>query len=305
MTDWRGHGGSWDGDGPVYDVYLEFLIEEYCEEVGVELMEYPCVWILEQREAPTDHSTGRYYEAFYTAEGDPDGDDALDYGSAYYSEGMSCDGDTEHQKRVMCFQAAELLYLHAASKGNPDAHLCLGYVYSYDRCEGDYYEREAYAEAEAEMLRRIRKYGPYCDWVSPTRQRLSHTFPHLERAVEHFRVAAEAGIAEACYKLGDMLRDGSGCEVDLDEAYRWFVQAYELAVHEGPLVRGSAALRLGRAREEGEGCEQSFHEARRWYERACDDLGIAVGSGEDWYRKSLTRAERGLRRVRQELSGKY
>ena len=57
---------------------------------------------------------------------------------------MSCDPDgphDEHEKRIMCFQAAELLYLHASKKGNPIGDLNLGYVYSYDRCEGRYWNR--------------------------------------------------------------------------------------------------------------------------------------------------------------------
>lgn len=71
----------------------------------------------------------------YVPVGDHNDWEALRYGSAYYEEGMSCDPDgphNEHEKRQMCFEAAELLYLHAASTGNPYAHLNLGYVYSYD-----------------------------------------------------------------------------------------------------------------------------------------------------------------------------
>lgn len=42
-----------------------------------------------------------------------------------------------------------------------------------------------------------------------------------------------------------------------------------------------------------------------WYELATTGLGIAVRSGEDWYRGVHRRAEAGLKRVRQELSGEY
>jgi hypothetical protein len=153
-------------DAPVFELDFETMHGETPSD-------YPGVWITVQREKPTDHSTGRDCIWHYTPDSDPDGSKALGYGGRYYSEGMSCDGDTEHEKRVMCFQAAEVLYLHAASKGNPFGHLCLGYVYSYDRCEGDYLERRMTWETEEDLLR------PY---------------PHLERAVEHYRAAAEAGI---------------------------------------------------------------------------------------------------------------
>lgn len=138
-----------------------------------------------------------------------------------------------------------------------------------------------------------------------TEEDLRTPYPHLEKAVEHYRAAAEAGLAEACYKLGDMLRDGLGCEIDLDEAYQWFTKAYELGKDDAPVIWGSAALRLGRAHEEGEGCEQSFSEAITWYERATTGLSIAVRGGEYWYRGALRRAESGLARTRQELDGSY
>lgn len=234
---------------------------------------YPDVWITVQRWDPTETSTGRDCIWHYTPDTDPEGWDALDYGGGYYDEGMSSSPDDEHEKRILCFRAAELLYLHSANKGNAYGHLCLGYVYSYDRCEGRYWE--------------------------------GTPFDHLAHAVTHYRAAAEAGIAEACYKLGDLLRDGRGCEMDLDEAYHWFQRAAELSQDEEPVVWGSAALRLGHAHEEGEGCEQSFELARTWYERAATGLGIAVRSGSSWYREALRRAEDGLARVRQELSGEY
>ena len=277
MTDWHGNGGGWGGDAPVFDTNYE------CRWGG-RTWPYPDVWITVQAEEPTATSTGRNCVWHYTPEDDPEGWDALNYGADYYNEGMSCDPDTEHEKRVLCFRAAELLYLHASSKGNPVADLNLGYVYSYDRCEGSYW-------------------GWTTTWT--TSEDLRRPFPHLQRAVEHYRKAAEAGIAEACYKLGDLLRDGRGCEVDLEEAFRWFSRAFDLGQQDGPVVWGSAALRLGRAYEEGEGCEQSFEQACTWYERATTGLGIAVRGGEGWYRGALARAERGLARVRQELSGEY
>ncbi|MDO4536824.1 MAG: hypothetical protein Q4B54_01590 [Coriobacteriales bacterium] len=277
MTRWKGNGGSWRNDAPVFDTNLQY-------DWGGTQWPYPDVWITVQKEDPTANTTGRNCVGHYTPEHDPAGWQALNYGADYYDEGMACDPDTEHEKRILCFRAAELLYLHAASKGNTWGDLCLGYIYSYDRCEGSYWEK-------------------VIGWK--TAEDLAAPYPHLKTAYEHYRIAAEADIAEACYKLGDLLRDGRGCEVDLAEAFDWFYRAYKWGKVENPVIWGSAALRLGQAFEEGEGCEQSFVEAKAWYERATTGLDIAVRNGEGWYRGALTRAERGLARVCQELSGAY
>ena len=277
MTNWNGHGGSWGGDAPVYSTDFDQTMEgQACP--------YPDVWITTQRWKPSERRTGRDCIGRYTPTEDPSGWQALKFGGAYYNEGMSCDPESEHEKRVLCFEAAELLYLHAAHNGNPYGHLNLGYVYSYDRCEGRYWGKGTTWETEENPR------APY---------------PHLEKAIEHYRAAASAGIAEACYKLGDHLRDGRGCEADPSEAFRWFCKAYELGRDQEPVVWGSAALRLGHACEEGEGCQQSFEEAMEWYERAATGLGIAVRGDEQWYRGALHRANAGLARVRQELDGRY
>ena len=184
----------------------------------------------------------------------------------------------------MCFQAAELLYLHAAAKGNPIADLCLGYVYAYDRCEDKYWEKLTGWQTDEDLR------TPFdCDG----------------HAYRHFRRAAEAGVGEACYKLGDMFRDGRGCEVDLAQAFEWFSKAYELTKDDRPHLWGSAALRLGAAFEEGEGCDHSFEKAEHWYKIATTGLGAEVRAGGSWYRGALRRAEAGLVRVLQELDGRY
>ena len=107
------------------------------------------------------------------------------------------------QKRVDCFRAAEILYRHAAGRGNAIGWLCLGYVYAYDRCEGRYF----------------RSYYNNFGEVPPK--------PDTDvLAYECFRHAAEAGIAEGCYKLGDMLAEGRGCAADHAKALDMFLRAY-------------------------------------------------------------------------------
>ena len=268
MTDWNGNGGGWGGDAPVFDTNGIY-------EWGGKVWDYPDVWITVQRCEATATSTGRDCIWHYTPDDDPEGWDALAYGGGYYDEGMDCVDEILHEKRILCFQACELLYLHASAKGNRVADMCLGYLYSYDRCEGQYWH--------------VRE----------------HPFDPDKRAYEHLKQAAEAGIAEACYKLGDLVRDGRGCEPDLAYAFELFKRAFELGQKQAPRLWGSAALRLGSAYEEGEGCVQSFVDAEHWYEIASTGLGIAVRAGDGWYRGALRRAERGLKRVRQELSGEY
>lgn len=244
----------------------------------------PLVWITQQVVEPQDGRTGRRCVFCYDPEDDPAGDLALGAGADYYNEAMSCDWRAERRRRVECFQAAEVLYLHASRLGNAMADDDLTYVYSYDRCEENYWNSVA---AGAKLPR--------------PEERLSIA----ERAFAHCSVAAEAGIAESCYKLGDFLRDGRECDKDVDKAYQWYRQAYDLGKSESPLYWGSAALRLGKAHEEGEGCTQSFQEAKGWYSRAVAGLSAAVREGESWYCGALKSAEAGLVRAEQEVSGKY
>lgn len=81
--------------------------------------------------------------------------------------------------------------------------LCLGYVYAYDRCKGRYF----------------RSYYNNFGEVPPK--------PDTDvLAYECFRHAAEAGIAEGCYKLGDVLAEGRGCAADHAKALDMFLREY-------------------------------------------------------------------------------
>lgn len=81
--------------------------------------------------------------------------------------------------------------------------LCLGYVYAYDRCEGRYFR--SYYNNSGEVPPK-----PDTDVL----------------AYECFCHAAEAEIAEGCYKLGDMLAEGRGCAADHAKALDMFLRAY-------------------------------------------------------------------------------
>lgn len=212
---------------------------------------------------------------------DYDVEDALYYGALHYNEGMGYTDPADREKRIACFQAAEVLYRSAAEKGSADANLCLGYVYSYDRCEGRYWRDP--------MMLAVDDCGAY---------------PREKRAFECFSMAAEAGVAEACYKLGDLYKHGMGCEPDADAAHRWYTRASKLATHgnEPPAVLGSIALRLAGCFEEGFGCEQSFSCALQMYQHAVAALETAVDNGDVWYEKALAGARAGVKRCKQEIA---
>lgn len=229
---------------------------------------------------------GRTYVMRYPLEEetDPDGDIALSLGADYYREGMGYSDQKDRETRIRCFQAAEILYLHAALKGNAIAYANLGYVYSYDRCEGDYFVDRRSLETAADQQR------PY---------------PRDRRAFECFSYAAEHGDAEACYKLGDMYKRGVGCKADASEAFAWYAKAFELGDDYQASVWGSAALRLGDAYANAFGCEHSFEQALRYYRQAEIGLDIAVRSGDHFYRRALANARSAIKRIEQELDGRY
>lgn len=249
----------------------------------------PGVWVTEPLGDDDGNYLGRTYVTTYPQSGpnypyskykDEGGEDALYYGGCYYDEGMGYTDPADHDKRIGCFRAAEVFYRHSAGCGNAVASLCLGYVYSYDRCEGDYWVDPMTLETE--------------DYRRP--------YPCEERAFECLKVAAEAGIPEACYKLGDMHKHGTGCDPNAAEAFRWYVRASELAVRERPVILGSVALRLAGCYEEGLGCAQSFERALEWYEKAVSGLEFAVDNGEVWYEKALSGARAGAKRCKQEIA---
>lgn len=277
-------GTNWvHRDDPVFEVSFEGSVTY---PNGDRL---PSIWVTEPILDGKGGYDGRTYKLVYPyldheppfpGHDDEGGEDALYYGGCYYDEGMGYADPCDHRKRVDCFRAAEVFYRHSAGRGNAVASLCLGYVYSYDRCEGQY----------------------WCDPMTlNTEEDYERPYPREERAFECFKAAAEAGIPEACYKLGDLFKHGTGCEPDATAAFQCYVRASELAVRERPVVLGSIALRLAGCYEEGLGCGQSFERALEWYEKAVSGLGFAVDNGEAWYAKALAGARAGVKRCEQEI----
>ena len=134
-----------------------------------------------------------------------------------------------------------------------------------------------------------------------------------EQALEHLLPAAEAGHAEAQYRLGKMYDDGDGVEQSYEEAARW----YQLAADQGDVY---AQYNLGVMYENGDGVEQSYEEAANWYQQAADqgdadaqyNLGSMYENGDGveqsyeeaatWYQQA---AEQGLTDAQNKLGSLY
>lgn len=257
----------------------ELIFEEFTEyENGDKL---PDVWITSAVYDSNNNYLGHTYTMPYEASLDPDGDDALFYGGGLYDDGMRLSDPAYAEARNDCFKTAELLYRHAAGKGNAIAYLCLGYVYYYDRCNGWYWRNLDTLETEE-------------DYKKP--------FPTKERAFKCFKAAADEGLAEAYYKLGDCYKNGVGCDVDEREAFQSYKEAAKHDDGDIAYLTGSIALRLANCYEEGIGCKHNFKLALEQYEAAEKYLDVAVSFGDSYYKSALNGAREGIVRCRQEIS---
>ena len=209
---------------------------------------------------------------------------ARTFGYSYYYEGLITSGQDNPGKRIDCFRTSELLYLHAITRGSIRAHVGLGKIYLYDLAEGHYFD------ALGNNL--------FANVTLPEEQ-------IRKKAHDHLRHAAQQRDPEGTYLLGDVLRDGHGCEVDMAGAFSCYQDAYRM-VRDMPsppsALCGTVEMRLGRAYEEGEGCECDYSAALQWYEKATLDLEDAVNNGGWFCDVDLGRAIRGAKRMRQELA---
>ncbi len=235
---------------------------------------------------------------------DPDGQRGFKYGCMYYSEGMSYTDSKDHQKRIDCFKAAEILFSYASFDcHNIQAFVNLGYIYFYDRCEGYYRER------------------PPQDYIDEMHS--NYRYPHENSAFQCFEIATRrSNHPQAYYKLGDILFDEEKLKNVEEKRLNKFLEqnnfknskeaiismykkAYEYSEQYDSFIWGSAALRLGEIYECGKCDVQSFKDACYWYNIAETGLKIAVDAGEYYYKKSYIKAKNGKKRAIQELDGTY
>lgn len=243
----------------------------------------PRIWITER--AQSGDGCGRAFVASYPSGPDKGGWRAFDLAEIYFTEALSLAGEEHRAQRVECYRAAEILLLHAASRGHVAAHWRLGIIYEGDLGEGRYWEG-----------------------LLESRALHSASTPCDERAWRHFSYAAYHGHGEACWRLGDMVAAGRGCVADAGRAWQLYRRAFELesgAFDEDRASTGNAALRLARAFELGRGCAQSFRRARTWYRVAAFSLGAAFDQGQWHYKRERAEARRGVARMAQELDGRY
>jgi TPR repeat protein len=86
----------------------------------------------------------------------------------------------------------------------------------------------------------------------------------LPKAMEWYRISAEAGYVIAQTSLGELYESAPGL-VNLDEASRWYRAAAD--------TWGPAMCDLGRLYEAGKGVPQDYTDAAGWYRRAVDKAG--------------------------------
>lgn len=269
------HGVKLSHNANIY----ELIFEEFTEYDNGDRL--PGVWITSAVYDSKNNYLGHTYMMPYVATDDPGGDDAIFYGGGLYDDGMRLDDPAYAEARLDCFKTAELLYRHAAGRGNAVANLCLGYIYYYDRCRGSYWRNLDELETDEDYRR------PY---------------PREERAFECFKAAADAEISEAFYKLGDCYKNGIGCDADEREAFLAYRQAAKHDDGHAAYLTGSIALRLASCFEEGLGCDHDFERALEQYKVAEKHLDAAVSFGDFYYKGALRGACNGVIRCRQEIS---
>ena len=251
---------------------------------GVESLErLPRIWVTEPAyDARAGAYVGREYVGVYPSGHDQGGWRAFEMAERYSGEAAACD-QAKEALRVECFRAAEILYLHAAQRGNVEACVRLADLYLDDACHGRYWKG-----------------------VLEGRARHHASLTPAERGLAWLFRAAALGHAQACCKLGDMLAEGKGCAQESARAYELFRRAYDAAMREGESAQaGVAALRLAACHERGRGCPFSFEVAQSWYRISVEYLWDAFDGGAWSIKRDLDQAQKGMRRMAQEISGLY
>ena len=209
---------------------------------------------------------------------------ALQWGFDFYNEGLTYTDKDMQAIRHGCFRSAELLYLHAALdewEGSATAWKCLGYVYEYDRTDGNLWPL-------------------WMDEVPKTYHPVLQMKDRKDRAFKCYELAMLAGDLEAMYKYGDMFRRGFGCEVDLEKAFEYYCKAWKQCEDAPAYIFGSVASRLASAHEEGNGCKRDLEKSLVFYKKAIVGLEIEQ-QDTSIYDGVLERCRQGLKRVEQEI----
>ncbi|MBQ9953816.1 MAG: sel1 repeat family protein [Eggerthellaceae bacterium] len=245
----------------------------------------PRIWVTEPAyDQRSGRIEGREFTCCYPNGADADGRKALRLAQAYFAEGLTYSSACDSEVRRDCFRAAEILYLHAASRGSVEASVKLGAIYDANLCEGLYWAWEVPAAQECRM----------------------GSLPLHALAFERYSFAAVRGNAEACWLLGDMVLVGRGCVSSPQKALALYQRSYEIAIKLGDREsEGNAALRLGRMAESGllECC--NLKQALAWYRLSLEALDHVLAGGAWHYKRAWHEAKTAVARMRQELCGSY
>lgn len=168
---------------------------------------------------------------------------------------------------------AEALYRQAAEKGHVGAQHQLG-KYLFVGLAGG----EANAEEAVVWLRRAAESGDP-EHIYDLARALE-TLGQVGEAAQRYRVAAEAGHAEAAVSLGVMYQNGSGVAQDFSAAK---------ALYDGPASQDSARAlnNLGLLYVRGDGVAQDYGQAAAYFQKAAElgsqqamtNLGVLYDNG--------------------------
>ncbi|WP_251212929.1 hypothetical protein [Adlercreutzia murintestinalis] len=253
----------------------------------------PRIWVSEPNcGADGACAQGRRLSGSYPCGPDMRGHRALQMAEHLFAEGSAA---SDTAVSIACFQAAEILYLHASERGSVEALCRLGALYCADLCQGAYWRDSVSAHAKHAREDVLRK------------------------AVRALSRAAARGDAEAKWRLGDMRAQGAGCEMEQALAWNLYRGAFcraagcttddldaagdterILALVSGDGARladcGCAAVRMAACLEHGRGCERDRARASAWYAAAVRLLDSCVNAGSWLYLEELTSAESGAAR---------
>lgn len=283
--------------------YIDFKKRKYINKL-------PKIWL---SECVTDTNDGsiqqRAFTTYYPNDADKGGRKALYLAEQYFAEGLNMRGVNVEELRIQCFQAAELLYMHAMAKGNIVACTRLGIIYKYDMCKGLYVKDV------------LLKTGKHAKGLSSN-----------ESAYKLFRKAASRGDIEAIVQLGEMLRNGLGCEKSMSLAFNLFKEAIKKSIDinfneieswvinnnnrkklhlilasnlKNAVNIGNAALSIAEFFEQGFVVAQSFNMAKIWYEISYEALSVSFDYGFWYSKRNKNKARWGYLRALQEINGKY
>ncbi|PAU69891.1 hypothetical protein B1400_0426 [Bifidobacterium italicum] len=237
-------------------------------------------WVREYRDLPgTPFYSSTYDDGDYCKRAsryDADGAEAQEHAMFYFEEAMRAHADMfgtteslsdwERQQHHDCLKLAEILFRHAAGRGNARAWLALGRIYDDDLNHGDYFD-SCYTAS-------IKGQPPIIEQP-----------PLPERARICFERAATLGDAEALAFLGDLRLEGRTCRRDARRAFALYEEAYARGGGPGQVrhAQAAAALRLARCYEYGVGCAVDTAKALTLYRYAQDHLADIATKNPWWY----------------------